>query len=100
MSAEGRDMFVRRLVIPEEGENAADACVNEGMGIVKIAYHVLNIRLEGILVVIDTCSHAIRGRVQTTEEVERGLLIAWRRTVNKSGSGVKLKGFVDVLQVA
>jgi hypothetical protein len=67
---------------------------------VKVADHILDIRLERILIVIDTCSHAIRGGFQTAEEVEWGLLIAWRRMVHKSGSGVELKGFVDVLQVA
>lgn len=88
------------FIIPEERENAADACVNEGMRVVKIAYEILDIRLEGILVVINTCSYAIRGRFQIAEEVEWGLLIAWRRTVNESGSRVKLKGLVDVFQVA
>lgn len=70
------------------------------MRIVKTAYCVLDIRLEGILVMIYTCSHAICGRFQGAEEVEWWLLIALRRTVDKSSSGVKLEGFVDVLQVA
>ena len=100
MSAESRDTSIRQLVIPKEGESAANSCVDEGMRIVKIAYHILDIRLEGILVVINTRSHAIRSRFQVAEEVEWGLLIAWRRMVNESGRGVELKGFVDVLQVA
>jgi hypothetical protein len=100
VSGKGRGMQTPIENVPEEVELVDNAAGQVGVVVVEVLNRGLQLKLEGVLVVVIVGHYPAEDGGQSSEKIERRLLIASRRVSDECGGGMILKGSVQAVDDA